>query len=180
MVSVNERTEFENPGTNSMRRCNSSSCVIHFSLFGRIQLWLRAVRSPEDFDLNANFKRSKCFRQRQTECLHSVVRMCRILCSVLRSPKTSKSPQRPDPKPKGRGKGGKGKKGTSSLDEWPDGQENPPSDEEAIEEVAGLFVGAVGRHERYSQRDWQAWEQIQKQARQQSESYKTGCQCSRR
>ena len=101
-----------------MRRCNSSSCVIHFSLFGRVQLWLRAVRSPEDFDLNANIKRSECFRQRQRKCLHSVVRMCRILCSVLRSPKTSKSPRGPDPKPKGRGKGGKGKKGTSSLDEW--------------------------------------------------------------
>ena len=34
-------------------------------------------------------------------------------------------------------KGGKGKKGASSLDEWPDGLENPPSDVKAIEEVAG-------------------------------------------
>ena len=45
----------------------------------------------------------------------------------------------------------------SSLDEWPDGQEAQPSDGKAIEEVAGLFVGAVSRHERYCQRDWQAW-----------------------
>ena len=63
-------------------------------------------------------------------------------------PQVPKSPRRPDPKPKSKGKGGKSKKGASSLDEWPDGQENPPSDEKATEEVAGLFVGAVSRHER--------------------------------
>ena len=32
LVSVNERTEFENLVTNSMRRCNSCSCVIRFFL----------------------------------------------------------------------------------------------------------------------------------------------------
>ena len=53
-----------------------------------------------------------------------------------------------------------------------------PSDEKAIEEVAGLFVGAVSRHERYSQRDWQAWERIQKQARDQWKSYKSGNFCA--
>ena len=63
-------------------------------------------------------------------------------------PQVPKSPRGPDPKPKSKGKGGKSKKGASSLDEWPDGQENPPSDEKATEEVAGLFVGAVSRHER--------------------------------
>ena len=56
-----------------------------------------------------------------------------------------KSRRGPDPKPKGKGKVGKGKKGASSLDEWPDGKEPQPSDEKAIEEVAGLFVGAVSR-----------------------------------
>ena len=76
-------------------------------------------------------------------------------------PQVPKSPRGPDPQPKGKGKCDKGKKGASSLDEWPDGQEAQPSDEKAIEEVAGLFVGAVSRHERYSQRDWQAWERIQ-------------------
>ena len=44
----------------------------------------------------------------------------------------------------------------------------------ATAEVAGFFVGAVSRHERYSQRDWQAWERIQKQARDQWKSYKSG------
>ena len=88
-------------------------------------------------------------------------------------PQVPKSPRGPGPKRKGKGKGGKGKKGASSLDEWPDGQEIPPSDEKGIEEVAGLFVGA-GRHERYSQRDWQDWERIQKQARDQWKSHKSG------
>ena len=40
----------------------------------------------------------------------------------------------------GQGKGGKGKKGASSLDEWPDGVEAQPPDEKAIEEVAGLLL----------------------------------------
>ena len=88
-------------------------------------------------------------------------------------PQVPKSPRGPDSKSKGKGKGGKGKKGASSLDEWPDCQENPPSDEKAIEEVAGLFVGAVSRHEKYSQRDLQAWERIQKQARDQCKSCKS-------
>ena len=81
-------------------------------------------------------------------------------------------------------KGGKGKdkelKGASSLDEWTDGQEEQPS-------VRNL-VGAVdrrdkynrreryNRREKYDRRDWQAWEQIQKQARQQWESYKARCE----
>ena len=80
--------------------------------------------------------------------------------------------------PKGKGNGGKGKKGASSPDGWPDGHENPPSDEKAIEKVAGLFVGAVSRHEKYSQRDWQAWERIQKQAREQWKSYKSANLCA--
>ena len=88
-------------------------------------------------------------------------------------PQVPKSPRGPDSKSKGKGKGGKGKKGASSLDEWPDCQENPPSDEKAIEEVAGLFVGAFSRHEKYSQRDLQAWERIQKQARDQCKSCKS-------
>ena len=89
-------------------------------------------------------------------------------------PQVPKSRRGPDRKPKGKGKGGKDKKGASSLDEWQDCQENPPSDEKVIEEVAGLFVGPVSRHERYIQRDWQAWERIQKQARDQWNSYKSG------
>ena len=94
-----------------------------------------------------------------------------------------KSPRGPDPKPKGRGNGGKGKKGASSLDEWPEGQEAQPSDEKAIEEVAGLFVCAVSRHERYSRRDWQALERIQKQAQNQwtlLQERQPLCQCCRR
>ena len=93
-------------------------------------------------------------------------------------PQVPKSPRGADPKPKGKGKGGKGKKGAPSLDEWPDGQENPPSDEKALEEAAGLFVGAVSRHERCSQRDWQAWERIQKQARDRRKSFKSGNLCA--
>ena len=77
-----------------------------------------------------------------------------------------------------KGKGGKGKKGASSLDEWPDGQENPPSGAKAPEEAAGLFVGAVSRHERYSQRDWQALERIQKQSRDQLKSHRSANLCA--
>ena len=77
-------------------------------------------------------------------------------------PQVPKSPLGADPKAKGEGKGGKGKKGASSLDEWPDDQENPPSDEKATKEAAGLFVCAVSRHRKCSQRDWQAWERIRK------------------
>ena len=79
--------------------------------------------------------------------------------TALGKPQVPKSPRGRDPKPKGKSKGGKGKKGASSLDEWSDGQESPPFDEKAIEEVASLFVGVVSRHERYSQRDWQAWKE---------------------
>ena len=93
-------------------------------------------------------------------------------------PQVPKSPRGPDSKPKGKGKGGKGKKGASSLGEWPDGQENPPSGEKAIEEVAGLFVRAVSRHERDSQRDLQSWERIRKHARDQWKSYKSGNLCA--
>ena len=63
-------------------------------------------------------------------------------------PQVPKSPRGPDPKPKGKGKGGNGMKGALFLDEWPDGQEAQPSGENAVEEVASLFVGAVSRHER--------------------------------
>ena len=54
------------------------------------------------------------------------------------------------------------------------------------EEVASLLIGAVNRRKkdnkrekynqrgRYNQRDWQAWERILKQARQQWESYRAG------
>ena len=92
-------------------------------------------------------------------------------------PQDSKSPRGPDPKSKGKAEGGKGKKRTSSLDEWPDGQENPPSDEKAIKKVARLFA-AVSRHKRYSQRDWQAWERIQKQTQDQWKSYRSGNLCA--
>ena len=88
--------------------------------------------------------------------------------------KFPRSPRGPGPKPKGKGKGGKGRKGAASLDEWPNGQEAQPSDEKAIKEVVFLFVGAVSRHERSCQRDWQAWERIQKQARDQWKSCKSG------
>ena len=60
---------------------------------------------------------------------------------------------REGPLPKGEGKGGKGKRGASSLDKWPDGQEDQPSGERPTEEVASLFIGAVSRHERYNRRD---------------------------
>ena len=53
-----------------------------------------------------------------------------------------------DPKPKGKGKGGKGKKMS---------QDDQPSGEKLNEEVAGLFIGAVSRHERYNRQDWLAW-----------------------
>ena len=92
-------------------------------------------------------------------------------------PQVPTSPRGPDPKLKGKGKGDKGKKGSSSLDERPHGQEAPPSDEKAIEEVGVLFVGAVSRHKRDSQRDWQAWERIQKQAQGQWKSYTSGNLC---
>ena len=71
------------------------------------------------------------------------------------------SPRASDPKPKGRGNDGKGKKGASSLHEWPDGHDDQSSGERTDEEVAGLFIGAVSRHERYNRRDWQAWEKFQ-------------------
>ena len=93
-------------------------------------------------------------------------------------PQVPTSPRGPDPKLKGKGKGGKGKKGASSPDEWSHGQEAPPSDEKAIEEVVVLFVGAVSRHKRDSQRDWQAWERIQKQAQGQWNSYTSGNLCA--
>ena len=54
----------------------------------------------------------------------------------------------PDLKPKGKGKGGKGKKGVSSLGQWPDGHNDQSSGEKTNDEVAGLFVGAVSRHGR--------------------------------
>ena len=74
-------------------------------------------------------------------------------------PQVPKSPRRPDPKPKDKGKGGK----ASSHDEWPDGRgcRSLPSS-----------------HERYSQRDWQVWERIQKGARDQWKSYKSGNLCA--
>ena len=35
-------------------------------------------------------------------------------------------------------------------------------------------IGSVSRHEKYSQRDWQAWEKIQQQAIRQWKSYQSG------
>ena len=58
-------------------------------------------------------------------------------------PETVQSPRTPEPKAKGKGKGGQGKKGASSLDGWPDGQEEQPSGEKAGDEVASLFMGSV-------------------------------------
>ena len=55
--------------------------------------------------------------------------------------------------------------------------------EKSGEEVASLFMGAVdrcgkfNRREKYDQRDWQVWERIQEQARQQWESFKAGNLC---
>ena len=79
-------------------------------------------------------------------------------------------------KNKGKGKGCQGKKGSSSLEECPDGRDEHLSGAKSSEEVAGLFVGAVDRREKYkySQREWQAWEEILKEAQQQWESYKAG------
>ena len=91
-------------------------------------------------------------------------------------PETAQSPRTPEPEAKGRGKGGQSKKGASSLDGWPDGQEEQPSGEKSGDEVASLFMGANDqrekcnrregpyRREKYKQRDWQAWERVQKQA----------------
>ena len=101
-------------------------------------------------------------------------------------PQTAQSPGTPEPKAKGKGKGGQGKKGASSLDEWPDGQEEQPSGEKSGDEVASLSMGAVDRREKrnrregpyrrekYDRLDWQAWERIQKKAPQQWESCKDG------
>ena len=47
-------------------------------------------------------------------------------------PRVTQTPRGSDPKPKGKGKRGKGTKGASSLDEWPDGQDDQPSIEKPI------------------------------------------------
>ena len=88
-------------------------------------------------------------------------------------PQAPRSPRGPDPKSEGRGQGGTGKKG-ASLDEWPEGQNDQPSGEKASVEVAGLFTGVVTRHERYSRRDWQAWEKIQRHPQRQWKAHKSG------
>ena len=81
----------------------------------------------------------------------------------------SQVPTRPDPK--GKGKGGKSKKGASSLDEWPDGQEYHTSGEKANEEAA---VSHRCRHERHNREYWHAWKKIQRQAQRQWKAYKNG------
>ena len=105
---------------------------------------------------------------------------------AARKPKTAQSPRTPDTKAKGKCKGSQGKKRATAFDEWPDGQEEPPSGEKSGQEAASLFMGAVDRRakrnrregpyrrEKYDQRDWQAWERIQKQARQQLASHTAG------
>ena len=90
-------------------------------------------------------------------------------------PKVPKSQRGPDKKPKGGGKGdaAKGKKGAASLDEWPgDGYPSGDGDRNPNDAAASLFIGAVDRHGGYSKQDWQAWNQIQKQAQHQWQAYK--------
>ena len=93
-------------------------------------------------------------------------------------PKAIQSPRGADPKLEGKGEGGEGKKGASSLEEWRDGQDDQPSGEIPNEEVVGLFIGAVSRHERYNRRDWLAWDRIRKQAQNQLKSYKSSNLCA--
>ena len=87
-----------------------------------------------------------------------------------------KLPRASDPKHKGKGKGVKGKKGASSLDEWPGGQSNQTPSEKYKEyaEVAGIFIGAVNRRAKCSRGDWLTWNRIQEQAQRQWKSYKSG------
>ena len=65
-------------------------------------------------------------------------------------PKTAQSPE---PKAAGKSKGGQGKKGASSLDERPDGQEEQPAGEKSGDEVASLFMGSVDRLGRCNRRE---------------------------
>ena len=92
-------------------------------------------------------------------------------------PKVPKSqrPRSPDKRAKGGGKGdpAKGKKGAGSLDEWPgDGSPSANGDRNPNDVAGGLFIGVVDKHRGYTKQDWQAWSDIQKQARHQWKAYK--------
>ena len=87
-------------------------------------------------------------------------------------PRTVRSPTRSVPK--GKDKSSEGRERASSFDEWPDVQEDKMSGEKPDEEAVGPLVGAVSRHEKYSPRDWRAWEKIQEQALPQWKPYKSG------
>ena len=67
-------------------------------------------------------------------------------------PRTARSPTVPSRK--GRDENSKGSARTLSLEKWPDTDEEPMC----------RSIGSVSRHEKYSLRDWQAWEKIQEQA----------------
>ena len=87
-------------------------------------------------------------------------------------PRTARSPTVSSPK--GRAKSSEGRKRASSFDERLDVQEDKTSGEKFDEEAVGILIGAASRHEKYSQRDWRAWERIQEQALCHWKSYKSG------
>ena len=86
-------------------------------------------------------------------------------------PRTARSPTVSGPKDKD--KSSEGRKRASYFDEWPDVLEDNMSGEKPDEEAVGPLVGAVSGHEKYSQRDWRAWEKIQEQALRQWKPYKS-------
>ena len=87
-------------------------------------------------------------------------------------PRTARSPTVSSPK--GKAKSSEGRKRASSFDERLDVQKDKTSCEKFDEEAVGIFIGAASRHEKYSQRDWRAWERIQEQALCHWKSYKSG------
>ena len=78
-------------------------------------------------------------------------------------PHVPKSLRGPDPKPKGKGKGGKGKK------------RRPLTSSHTVRTFSRLMRKPSRR---LQERDWQAWERIQKQAQNQWKSYKSGNLCA--